>query len=154
MLHAFALTCLVVSASLGLQPSCAVDVVFILDGSSSITKADWAQDLAFITNATRALNVTADGTHIGIVQFGAPFGNIRTSVESQLTGSLSSLLQSIPNIQQIQGSTPTGVGLEFAQLEVFSKSGRPSHPHVMVLITDGKSNLGVNPIQVATTLKK
>ena len=97
--------------------------------------------------------MTADGTHIGIVQFGAPFGNIRTSVESQLTGSLSSLLQSIPNIQQIQGSTPAGVGLEFAQLEVFLKSGRPSHPHAMVLITDGKSNLGVNPIQVATTLK-
>lgn len=112
------------------------------------------------------------GTHVGIVQFAAPNFDIDTVVESQLTGSLSSLEMIIPTIAQIGGTfshcfspgflksqkignTPTGAGLEFAQLNVFAKTGRSSdqYPHVIVLITDGKSNQGVDPVQIATILK-
>ena len=49
-----------------------LDVVFILDSSGSIQEDDpgnWDLLKSFIINAADTLEVSADGTHVGLVQF-------------------------------------------------------------------------------------
>jgi hypothetical protein len=51
-----------------------MDVVLLLDGSGSITKPTFDDDvLAFARRFARFLKVSADGNHLGIVQFSHHF---------------------------------------------------------------------------------
>lgn len=54
---------------LAVAQECVVDLVFVQDGSGSITPGDWQQDLKFILTTIDSLNVSANGAHVGIVQF-------------------------------------------------------------------------------------
>ena len=49
---------------------CILDLGFILDASGSITFA-WPGVRQFVANVVRQVNVSADGSHIGVIKFGA-----------------------------------------------------------------------------------
>jgi hypothetical protein len=117
-------------------------------GSGSITPSDWQSGLHFLSNVTYALKVSPTGTHGGMVQFAS---HART--ESQLTGNMATLLAVISSVRQMTGDTNMGQGLIEAW-QVFKTSGRGGPvPRVIVLVTDGKANLGPDPVQVASQLK-
>merc|ERR1711991_240525 len=132
------------------KPGCIVDLVYVVDGSTSITNVDWVEDLEFLANATMALNISSSGSHIGIVQF-ASQGS--TTVESQLVGNEATLVAFIKTMKQLHGNTAMGNGLLAAQEKVFATSGRADVPKVIVLVTDGVPNEGYDPVSVATKLK-
>lgn len=48
---------------------CILDLGFVLDASSSITNA-WRDVRKFVAGVTKLLNVSAEGTHVGVIKFG------------------------------------------------------------------------------------
>ena len=48
---------------------CILDLGFVLDASSSITNA-WRDVRVFVAGVTKLLNVSAEGTHVGVIKFG------------------------------------------------------------------------------------
>ena len=103
---------------------CVIDLVFVVDGSTSITDGDWRDDLFFLGNVSGKLNVSSHGTLVGIVQFASSY-----EIETYLTGNLPTLQSIIASIRQMHGNTDMGDGLIEAWT-VFKTSGRPGTPRV------------------------
>lgn len=104
---------------------CVIDLVFVVDGSTSITPGDWLLATGFLANVSQHLNVSASGTAVGLVQFAS-----QSEIETYLTGNLPTLQSIIANLRQMQGNTDMGDGLIDAWT-VFKAGSRPSTPKVV-----------------------
>lgn len=103
---------------------CVIDLVFVVDGSTSITPGDWLLATGFLANVSQHLNVSAAGTAVGLVQFAS-----ESEIETYLTGNLPTLQAIIANLRQMQGNTDMGDGLIDAWT-IFKAGSRPNTPKV------------------------
>ena len=74
-------------------------------------------------------------------------------VDLPLTGDKKVALATIKDLKQDKGSTNTAAGLASTGTELFGKDGREKAPKVVILITDGESNAGADPVAAADSLK-
>jgi len=127
-----------VSGATGCQA--AIDLVFVLDGSGSITSDDFIKMKEFAARVVNQFNVTQGGAHIGVVQFSEKvlFGPPAAQTEIELTDNLPAVVRTITNMVQRQGGTDTAAGLRQGQAEL--AKGRPNVMDVLILLTDGKAN--------------
>ena len=131
-------------------PDCPADIVLILDGSSSISSSSWSQLVSACTTLVSELGVSSAGAHVGVVQFSS---SSSTKLELPLTGDEPTALAKIKALIQAGGSTDTAAGLELTETEL-AKRGRSDVVRVAILITDGESNAGSNPVAVADRMKQ
>eukprot|EP00037_Helgoeca_nana_P011957 m.107733 g.107733 ORF g.107733 m.107733 type:complete len:460 (-) comp21170_c0_seq3:3280-4659(-) len=128
---------------------CPADVVLLLDGSTSITSASWAALVKASTTFASELGVSLDGAHLGVVQFASS-----ANVELSLTGDEAVAVKTVQGLVQKNGGTNTVSGLEVAANQFAEKQGgRLGAPKVVILITDGESNSGGDPVAVADRIK-
>lgn len=122
------------------HPTQPVDLIFVLDGSGSITSESFAQMKNFVAEFTKNFDVGNDANQmrIGIVQYSSD-----VNVQISLTGSLNNAIveYEIRNMQQKQGFTFTGKGIDMAAW-LFSQQStqRQGVLKIMVTITDGASS--------------
>lgn len=115
----------------------ALDVYFVVDGSSSINNENWGNQVTFLSLLIReALNVTL-GDRAGMIQFsGKP-----PQKEYGFADSLEHIVDDVVNMVQMKGGTQTDLAIEKALSELSNEDsiddGRKS---VMVLLTDGVPN--------------
>jgi len=50
-----------------------VDVVFVLDASSSVSSTSWGKQVQFLKKATQKFTISGNDANVGIVQFAAPY---------------------------------------------------------------------------------
>ncbi|XP_078518525.1 collagen alpha-1(VII) chain [Lissotriton helveticus] len=127
------------------------DVVFVVDGSSSIGRANFVMIKQFMEGlVVPFVNVVSeDGVRFGVVQYS---DDPRTEFTFTQYRNGTQVMQAIRNIPYKGGNTRTGTGLRYAADNFFGPNViRRDVPKVAILITDGKSQDDVD--QAAQKLK-
>ncbi|XP_078669871.1 collagen alpha-6(VI) chain-like [Branchiostoma floridae x Branchiostoma belcheri] len=118
------------------KPTCTapLDLFFVLDGSGSVTSANFDLMKGFTKNVVNAFDISATATRVGVVQY-----SDRNTLEFNLGdhGDKPSTLAAIDGIVYQGGGTSTGSALEFSRVNAAWRGG--SVPKVMIVVTDGKS---------------
>ncbi|XP_073703863.1 collagen alpha-6(VI) chain [Garra rufa] len=114
------------------------DIMFLIDGSSSIYSLDFISMKKFITKVVNGTIIGEDSVHIGVVQFS---NNPREQFPLNRFYSQNEVEEAINDISQLTGDTYTGKALSFIS-KYFDKSkgGRPDVPQFLVVITDGEAH--------------
>ncbi|KAF5905697.1 collagen alpha-6(VI) chain-like, partial [Clarias magur] len=116
------------------------DIVFLVDGSSSIGDADFLRVKKFLHDFIVALDVTPNKVKVGIVQFS---NNPQDEVQLGQYADKNDLLEKVDNLSQLGGGTETGKALQFIGDNYFTNSSgsriSQSVPQIAVVITDGGS---------------
>ncbi|CAI5661505.1 unnamed protein product [Oreochromis niloticus] len=116
------------------------DIVFLVDGSSSIDDKSFQDIRTFLRNTIQSFEIDPDKVQIGLVQYSDdPYP------EFQLTDhrDKNSLLAAVENLTHRGGGTETGKAIDFLRTEYFTKeAGSRAErrvPQIAVVITDGES---------------
>lgn len=116
------------------------DIVFLVDGSSSIGPDDFQQIREFLSSLVENFEVAHDRIRIGLVQYS---NTPHTEFLLNTYQNKEEILNNIQNLRQITGGTFTGQGLEFIlkQHFVVEAGGRAQQnvPQIAIVITDGDS---------------
>ncbi|XP_018108277.1 collagen alpha-1(VII) chain isoform X2 [Xenopus laevis] len=138
------------------EPICAklkADIVFLVDESSSIGPANFNKVKDFLYRIVSYFpKIGPQGTQIAIVQYSE---EPRTEFHLNEYKERNSVLKAIRALQYYGGNTKTGRGIGHVLKEMFqvAKGMRPSAPHTLVLITDGRSQDNViQPAKIAHVL--
>ncbi|XP_046518702.1 vitrin isoform X2 [Equus quagga] len=118
------------------DPSCKIDLSFLIDGSASIGKRRFRIQKQFLADVAQALHIGPAGPLMGVVQYGdnpATHFNLKTHVSSQ------DLKTAIEKITQRGGLSNVGRAISFVTKNFFSKvnGNRGGAPNVAVVIVDG-----------------
>lgn len=116
-----------------------VDLVFLMDGSSSIHPDDFKKMKAFLASVVQDFDVSVNRAQIGVAQFS------HTYQEEFLLGTFTGKKEisfKIENIQQIFGNTHIGAALR--QVGHYFRTDMGSRinagiPQVLLVLTDGQS---------------
>ncbi|NXJ10823.1 VITRN protein, partial [Odontophorus gujanensis] len=118
------------------NPSCKVDLSFLMDGSWSIGKRRFQLQKQFLINVVHALGINTAGPLMGIVQYGddpSTEFNLRTYTNPK------DLRNAIEKIPQKGGLSNIGKALSFVNKNFFSDANgnRGGAPNVVVVMVDG-----------------
>ncbi|KAJ8257173.1 hypothetical protein GJAV_G00182690 [Gymnothorax javanicus] len=130
----------------------AADIVFLVDGSSSIGRVNFLQVKGFMAGIVKpfAGAVGASGVRFGAVQY-SDTSRVEFTFTTYLNGT--ELVQAVENLNYKGGNTRTGAGLKFVADNFFSASVIRDVPKIAILITDGKSQDSVrDPAQKLRSL--
>uniref|UniRef100_A0A671X0S2 Uncharacterized protein n=1 Tax=Sparus aurata TaxID=8175 RepID=A0A671X0S2_SPAAU len=120
------------------ETSAKADIVLVLDGSGSMTEADFQHALSFATDIVSAFDIGPDRVQIALVQY-----SIKPKTHWYLNThqNKQTLLEDVSRIQQLRGSTYTGSALNHTLQNIFQPNvGMRADPEkIAVLITDGRS---------------
>ncbi|CAL8401955.1 unnamed protein product [Arctogadus glacialis] len=116
----------------------AADIVFLIDGSSSIGKLNFLQVKGLMVGVARPFisNVGQSGVRFGAVQY-SDTSRVEFTFTTYLNGT--ELLQALENLTYKGGNTRTGAGLKFVADNFFNPVTSREVPKIVILITDGKS---------------
>ncbi|MBZ3881007.1 Collagen alpha-4(VI) chain [Sciurus carolinensis] len=113
------------------------DIIFLIDGSESISPKDFKKMKEFMERMVNQSNISADEIQIGLLQFSStPQEEFRLNQYSSKVD----IRRAILAVQQMNSGTRTGKALNFT-LPFFdsSRGGRPSVLQYLIVITDGVS---------------
>ncbi|XP_022429804.1 vitrin isoform X4 [Delphinapterus leucas] len=118
------------------DPSCKVDLSFLIDGSASIGKRRFRIQKQFLADVAQALDIGPAGPLMGVVQYGdnpVTQFNLKTHMNSR------DLKTAVEKITQRGGLSNVGRAISFVTKNFFSKSNgnRGSAPNVAVVMVDG-----------------
>ncbi|XP_037701037.1 collagen alpha-4(VI) chain-like [Choloepus didactylus] len=111
------------------------DIIFLIDGSESISSNDFEKMKGFIERMVNISNIGADEVQIGLLQFSStPQEEFRLNQYS----SKEDIRRAVSAVRQMYAGTMTGQALRFT-LPYFdsSRGGRPSVHQYLIVITDG-----------------
>eukprot|EP00794_Sanderia_malayensis_P014924 gene14924-16466_t len=115
----------------------ALDVVFALDGSSTVTAKTFERMKDFVKGSFKAYNISADGTRIGLMVYGKEAG-LALSLKD---GTLKRVAdQAVDGSGRVGGTRRMTNALEFAHKQLFSLASRPEAGRLLVLMTNGKND--------------
>ncbi|XP_059516077.1 vitrin isoform X1 [Myotis daubentonii] len=118
------------------DPSCKVDLAFLIDGSASIGSRRFRIQKQFLADVAQALDIGPAGPLVGVVQYGdnpATQFNLKTHMSSR------DLKAAIEKIAQRGGLSNVGRAISFVTKNFFSKANgnRGGAPNVAVVLVDG-----------------
>ncbi|XP_042748614.1 vitrin isoform X1 [Lagopus leucura] len=118
------------------NPSCKVDLSFLMDGSWSIGKRRFQLQKQFLINVAHALGINSAGPLMGIVQYG---DDPSTEFNLKTYTSPKDLRNAIEKIPQKGGLSNVGKALSFVNKNFFSDANgnRGGAPNVVVVMVDG-----------------
>ncbi|KAM9408211.1 uncharacterized protein col7a1 [Pholidichthys leucotaenia] len=116
----------------------AADIVFLVDGSSSIGRKNFLQVKGFMAGIVKpfASSVSESGIRFGVVQY-SDTSRVEFAFTTHLNGT--DLVNAIQNLNYKGGNTHTGAGLKFVADNFFNPESSREVPKITILITDGKS---------------
>ncbi|MEQ2182626.1 hypothetical protein GOODEAATRI_024296, partial [Goodea atripinnis] len=116
----------------------AADIVFLIDGSSSIGRTNFLQVKGFMAGIVKpfASSVSESGIRFGVVQY-SDTSRVEFTFNTHLTGT--DVVNAVENINYKGGNTRTGAGLKYVSDNFFNPASTRDVPKVTILITDGKS---------------
>ncbi|KAL3871109.1 hypothetical protein ACJMK2_039128 [Sinanodonta woodiana] len=123
----------------GCHANQAIDLVFLLDSSSSLTTLDFLRAIEFMKEVVRGFDISTFQTHVGVVLY-----STQVSVEFQLNQYYDeqSVIDAIDRMTYRPGSTATAKAIQVAVEQVFNPmyGSRPNVVKVLLVITDGASD--------------
>lgn len=130
----------------------AIDVAFLLDSSGSIGQKNYLAMKGFINEVIDHFHISPKDTHVGVVSFS---DQAQTEIRFTSKQTVDAIKSSVLNISYQSGATHTDLGLNKVHTDLFSAQGgmRTNVPHVLLVITDGKSSSAELTRQQAQYLK-
>ncbi|XP_021243394.1 collagen alpha-6(VI) chain isoform X2 [Numida meleagris] len=116
------------------------DIYFLIDGSGSIYPSDFQDMKTFMNEVIRIFQVGANSVRCGVVQYAS---ESKTEIMIGQHNQMMKLREAIENIGQIGGGTKTGNALR-SMKSLFKMAYRANVSQILIVITDGKSEDGVN----------
>jgi uncharacterized protein YegL len=130
-----------------------IDVVFVVDGSSSIRAEDFDQyTKTFLESFVSHLSFDdkTQPTRVSVVLFSS---TARTRLVLPLAGDKTMVSRALSGLKRIGGGqTDTARGLELAYKQ-FQNAVDLDHKRVVILLTDGHNTQGENPSEVSKRLQ-
>ncbi|EDO26384.1 predicted protein, partial [Nematostella vectensis] len=117
----------------------AVDLAFVLDGSTSINNADPGNFQLlknFMINIVKSFKISSERTHVGLVLYSF-FTQLMFNFDKYSDSA--SIVKAINTTDYPKGGTRTGEALKMAKSQLFGASMR-SVPKVLIVLTDGRSS--------------
>lgn len=126
------------------------DILFMLDGSGSITLPNFNLMKQFLINIIGNFTIDLDDYQMAVLVFSDSVTDYIAF--NSYNWDVTVLEQKINNLKYVGGGTRTDLALQYALMNVFTQAGgvRPEnegYPRVGIVITDGQSN---NPQYTAT----
>ncbi|TDH11240.1 hypothetical protein EPR50_G00058720 [Perca flavescens] len=116
------------------------DIVFLVDGSSSISPGNFQEVRSFLRNFIKALDIGPNKVRIGLAQYS---DEPRQEFLLKDHFDKKSLLAAVERIQLLGGGTETGKAIDFLQKQYFTKEAGSRVgqrvPQIAIVITDGES---------------
>lgn len=128
-------------ASANIECASTMDLMLVLDGSESISWAQFDTLQTFASDLVGQLSISSADIHVGIVQFS---GEGQGRAEIGLSDDAGAVQAAIFAMEQIVGVTDIQEGIALGQ-EQLTAAGRSGVPHVIVLVTDGEHNQPGDP---------
>ncbi|XP_078108114.1 collagen alpha-6(VI) chain-like [Sander vitreus] len=124
----------------GCENATVADIVFLVDGSSSISPGNFQEVRSFLRNFIKALDIGPNKVRIGLAQYSdEPQQEFLLKDHSDKK----SLLTTVEKIQLLGGGTKTGKAIDFLQKQYFTKEAGSRLgqrvPQIAIVITDGQS---------------
>ncbi|XP_067662240.1 uncharacterized protein [Haliotis asinina] len=120
-----------------------LDIAFIVDTSSSLSKDDFTRVKDFLKDIVNGLNIGPNTAHVAVITYAST-----VNVQFRLNRYFSSneVYTAIDNLVYTGGATNTAGALNAAVTDVFANSvgARDNAVKVAILITDGKSDDAIN----------
>ncbi|CAH1159654.1 unnamed protein product [Phaedon cochleariae] len=133
-----------------------LDIVFLIDASSSVGEHNFKSELKFVKKLLSDLTVDYNHTRVAVVTYSSPSNIVKNIDEigeaSRENNKCLLLNKQLNNISYKGGETFTLGAFKTAK-EIFDSSNRNDSKKVIFLITDGYSN-GGDPTPIAEELKK
>ncbi|ESP05036.1 hypothetical protein LOTGIDRAFT_230072 [Lottia gigantea] len=126
----------------------AIDMVFIIDSSSSVNPDDLVRVKAFMTNIIGEFNIGNRDTRIAVIRYST---QVTEAIRFSDTQTQSNIIKMINDINFEAGSTNTAGALDKARITF--TSARSDAVKVAVLVTDGKSDDFINTKHSTDNLK-
>ena len=129
-------------------PSCVngdLDIVLVLDESGSIDDIEFAGMTYFATSLVDAFQVSPSATNFGVVKF-----STTSKIDLPLSGDPIVIKNSISERDYYE-ATAIGEGIYDGQQVL--NAGRPNNENIIILLSDGISNNGSDPLMQATLAK-
>ncbi|XP_059841504.1 collagen alpha-1(XII) chain-like isoform X2 [Hypanus sabinus] len=114
------------------------DLVFLVDGSWSVGRANFNRIREFIYSLVSAFEIGDDKTRVGIVQYSS---DTRTEFNLNTYSQKLDVLNAVTSLPYKGGNTMTGDAIDFLIKNTFTEDAgaRKSYPKIAIIITDGKS---------------
>lgn len=124
------------------QPKCdkKMEIGFLLDSSSSVTKANWTRTIDFVNKFSREFVVSPEEVHFGILHFARRvFFDFAISDKRYWTPA--AFEKKVKSIRYRYGGTRIDKALHAARTKFFCASCgiRKNVPKLVIIITDGRS---------------
>ncbi|GAB1606677.1 type VI, alpha, partial [Argonauta hians] len=129
------------------------DIVFALDTSASVDENSYKIMLTFVHQMVRSFDIGKDGVRVGLVTY-----SDNSFLEFHLNKyfNATALDNAISNVKYRAGSTNTADALRYIRtVSLLPQNGnRPNIPNIVIVLTDGKSNVPASTTAEAMKLKK
>ena len=113
-----------------------MDICFVLDSSSTVTRAKWPILLQAVNRFVNSLTIGPSNAQVGIVTYSY---DVRLDVRLNQYADKTALTSAIGNIKYLQQNTMTQKGLKMAKDNCFQSSNgdRADAQNILCLISDG-----------------
>lgn len=129
-------------------------MLFILDGSSSLTQQEFKLSKIFIKSVIDSLDIGETSTRVSLIEY-SDTAILKFPLNKYYEQG--DVKDAVDNVQASRGQgTVTDQALQLAVDQVFTRKGgdRPAVPNAVILVTDGKSTGNVPLSSAVQPLKK
>ncbi|CAH1254029.1 COL6A3 [Branchiostoma lanceolatum] len=126
-----------------------IDIIFLLDGSSSVGSSNFNKMKDFVKKTVKGYLIGPSNTQVGVMQYSS---SVRQEFALDAFSTLDDLLLGIEDIRYLRGGTRTGKALTRLRRQGFlqSNGARKNVPHVAIVVTDGQSSDSVDQAALET----
>jgi len=110
--------------------------VFVLDSSASLGEKNWWKTKQFVIDVSKGLTIGPQASRVAVVIYS---NGAYKMWDLTAFNNMDELEANIWSIEHVAGNTNTYEGMLFAQ-QILDDSGRKDFKHIVIVITDGKSN--------------
>eukprot|EP00058_Branchiostoma_floridae_P001069 XP_002586557.1 hypothetical protein BRAFLDRAFT_106340 [Branchiostoma floridae] len=125
---------LIIESGPGTPAKTELDLVFVIDGSGSISSVSFGSVMKFAADMSLRLDISATTTRVGMVQYST---NVTPEFMLKEHTTKKSVEKAIGDVKRLGGGTNTGKALKFVRTEMDWRD--PPTKRVAIVVTDGKS---------------
>ena len=125
-----------------------MDVGIVIDSSSSVRSDNFEEVKKFLIHLVGKMHVSHRMTHVGVIRYNHK-AFLDWDFSSDRAQNAANLKAAISQLAYKPGGTRTDRALETANKDLFEQNHgeRPDVPHILLVITDGKTSSRSKPYQ-------
>ncbi|CAF0820272.1 unnamed protein product [Brachionus calyciflorus] len=127
-----------------------LDIIYLIDSSRSIGENNFKEAKKTVVKMIENLETNNSTIKVGLINYSTAIMEQSFFIKSEKDKE--TLVQKISNMPYLNQSTASGDALNKA-FKIFDKFGRTKTPRVVLILTDGKSNVGADVFGAAKILK-